>query len=299
LGGELRRSLMAAAVQLSNKPVRHALLIASPAATQSAVALLSEMLDCQIAFIDPASLLADEVSQQPQIVEHSAHRLAGIAGCLSLTTAAAHSKLDFKDPKKRPPPQKSTRTYVLAAVAALLLAVGGLTWWLSVQSELDEQLAYYQSEKENRKAAIATAQERVTQVQEIDRFLQAAPNWLDEVANLAERMPPSNKVLLGGPTFTVLPDGSGRMSMPVAVDSSPTIGAFESSLRDEQHVVAGSKSTMIDVPLFDLYKWRVEETITVRGRGWDLVSQLDTSRSAGQTLDATPSTQASAVQPNN
>lgn len=304
LGGELRRSLMAAAVQLSNKSVRHALLIAAPAATQSAAELLSEMLDCQIAFIDPASLLSAEVSQQPQIVEHSAHRLAGIAGSLSLPTAAGDSKLDFKDPKKRPPPQKSTRTYVLAAVAALLLFVGGLTWWLSVQRKLDDQLAHFQSEIESRKAAIATAQERVTHVQEIDRFLQAAPNWLDEVAYLAERIPPSDKVLIGEPTFMVLNDGSGRITMPVAVDSSLTIKAFESSLRDEHYGVTGSKSTMLETPLFGRYHWRIDETITVRGRGWDLVSQLDTSRWAGKTPDATPnsatpSTPVSAAQTNN
>lgn len=300
LGGELRRSLMAAAVQLANKSIRHALLIASPATAQSAAEQLSEILDCQIALIDPASLLSGEASQQPQIVVYSAHRLAGIAGSLSLPTAAGDAKLDFKDPKKRPPPQKSTRTYVLAAVAALLLAVGGLTWWLGVQRELDDQLAHFQMEKENRKAAVAAAQERVTHVQEIDRFLQAAPNWLDEVTYLAEKIPPSDKVLIGEPTFTALADGSGRITMPVAVDSSPTITAFESSVRDEQHVVVGSKSTMLNAAPGDLYKWRIDETITVRGRGWDLVSQLDTSRSAGKTPAAsTPSTQTPAAQTNN
>ncbi len=286
LGGELRRSLMAASVQLSNKEINRALLIASPTAAQNAVELLSELLDCQIARIDPISLLGGEASHHRQIVEHSAHRLAGIAGSLSLPSSVANSKIDFKDPKRRPPPKKNTRTYILAAAAALLLAAGGLTWWLRVQGELDDQLAYFQSEKESHKAAVAAAQERVSQVQEIDRFLQAAPNWLDEVAYLAEKMPPAEKVLIGEPTFTVLNDGSGRITMPVAVDSSPTIKAFESSLRDEHYGVVGSKSTMLDSPLFDRYQWRIDETITVRGRGWNLVSQLDTSRGAGKTPDS-------------
>ncbi len=292
LGGELRRSLMAAAVQLANQPVGRALLIASPAAAQSTVELLAATLDCQVAIIDPASLLSGEASQQQQILQQSAHRLAGIAGSFSLPGAAANSKVDFRNPKKRPPPQKKTRTYVLAGAAVLLLAVGGFTWWLSVQRELDDQLAHFQSEKANRTEAIATAQERVAHVQEIDRFLQAAPNWLDEMSYLAEQMPPSDKALMGEPTFAVLPDGSGRITIPVAVDSSSTTKAFESSLRDEQHVVTGSKSTMLETPLYDLYKWRLDETITVRGRGWDLVSKLDTSRSAGQTPAAqTPTTQ--------
>ena len=299
LGGELRRSLMAAAVQLANTPVRRALLIGSPAAAQSTVELLSEILDCQIAIIDPADLLSGEASQQQQFAEQAAHRLAGIAGSFSLSTAAADSKIDFKDPKKRPLPQKRTRTYVLAATAAVLLAAGGLTWWLSVQSELDGQLAHFQTEKENRTTAIAKAQERVTQVQEIDRFLQAAPNWLDEVTYLAERMPAADKVVIGEPSFIVLADGNGRITMPVAVDSSITIKDFESSLRDEQHVVVGSKSTMLDAAPDDLYKWRVDETITVLGRGWDLVSQLDTSRSASQTPAAqTPIAEMPAVQTN-
>lgn len=298
LSGELRRSLMAAAVQLGSRPIKHAVLIASPTAAESTSELLATLLECQIALIDPANLLSEDIPQRRQLGDQFAQRLVAIAGGVGSAAVAAEARVDFKSPKKRPPPQNRMRTYVLAASAVVLLALGGLTWWLGVQRELDDQLARFQSEKESRKEALAKAQDRVTQVQEIDRFLQSSPNWLDELTYLATNMPPAEKVLMGEPAFTVLADGNGRISMPVAVDSSSTIGTFESSLRDDQHIVAGKNSTQLDTAPGERYKWRVDESIMVRDRGWNLIPQLDTSRSAGQTPAApSPPKPASEAQP--
>lgn len=295
LSGELRRSLMAASVQLGNQPVTRALLLAGPTAAENVGDLLASLLDCPIALLDPAELLSDQIPQRRALADHSAHRIAGIAGSLSLATAPASAKIDFKAPKKRPPPQNHTRTYVLTVAAALLLIVGGGTWWYGIQRELDDQLARYRSLADSKKPDIVAAEQRVAQVQEIDRFLQASPNWLNEMAYMAQRMPPAEKVLMGEPSFTILNDGSGRITVPVAVDSSATIGDFENSLRDGQHGVAGRNSTQLNTADGELYKWRVEQAITVTGSGWDLVSQLDTSRSAGQNSDS----QTPAVQPEN
>lgn len=284
--GEVRRSLMAASAQLDHKPLARVLLIATPAAAEHVAELLAGVIDCPISLIDPSKFLSESLASRRELAEHAAHRIAGIAGGLTLATAAASERIDFKDPKKRPPPQKRTRTYLLATAAAVLLIGSGVTWWLGVQRELDEQLARYRSIAAGKKATIELAEQRVAQVQEIDRFLQASPNWLDEMAYMAQQMPPAEKVLMGEPTFTVLADGSGRITMPVAVDSSATIGEFESSLRDEQHVVAGKNSTQLNTAAGDLYKWRVDQAITVSGSGWNLVSQLDTSRSAGRQPDS-------------
>lgn len=291
LSGELRRSLMAASVQLGNQPVTQALLIAAPTVAEHVSDLLADLLGCHIAWVDPTNLMSDNIPQRRAVAEHSAQRIAGIAGSLGLVSAPVNTKIDFKDPKKRPPQQNHTRTYLLAATAAVLLIVGGVTWWYGVQSELDDQLARYRAIADSKKTEIEQAELRVAQVREIDRFLQASPNWLDQMAYMAQQMPPAEKVLMGEPSFTILPDGSGRITMPVAVDSSATIGDFENSLRDEQHVVAGRNSTQLVTAAGDLYKWRVDQAITVTGSGWDLVSQLDTSRSAGQKTDAvTPET---------
>ena len=282
LSGELRRSLMAASVQLGNQTVTRALLIAGPNSSEVASELLTGLLDCPITWSDPTQLLSDKIPQRATLADHAAHRIVGIVGGFSLAGATDNAKIDFKNPKKRPPPQNHTRAYLLTIAAALLLIAGGVTWWYGVQREMDDQLARYRSIADSKKPDIEQAEQRIAQVQEIDRFLQASPHWLNEMVYMVQQMPPAEKVLVGEPSFTILNDGSGRITVPVAVDSSATIGDFESSLRDEQHVVAGRNSTQLNTADGDLYKWRVDQSITVKGSGWDLVSQLDTSRSAGQ-----------------
>ncbi len=286
VSGEVRRSLMAASSQLGNKSIKSAMLFASSDLALQVQEALAEILACQVTLVDPASLLAKELPQRIELAHSSANRIAGLAGAVNFATADKRTKLDFKDPKKRPPAKSRRTTYLLAGAAAALLLASGYAWWSSANSALDEDLAMYQSQVASQKELTKVAQERIADLREIEAFLEGSPNWLDELAYMAQEIPSSDKVLFGGPMFAVLPDGTGRITMPVAVNDSSTISEFEESLRDENHILAAKNQVQHEPQPGQLYNWTFEETIAVKNRGWKLVGQLDSSRAGSKLPDS-------------
>ena len=281
LMGELRRSLMAASNQLAGQAVGAALLVASPELAALVQPQIAQLLGCSVTLVDPGQLLSGKAASSfgPRAGEF-ANRLSGAAGAIHFAAADRKTKLDFKDPKKRPPPKSRRTTYLLAGAAAALLALGGFYWWSSMNRELDEELASYRDRIAAQKDLKEAAEARIAELAEVEKFMAASPNWLDELTYLAEQIPGAEKVILGDTSFSVLADGTGRISMPIAVDSAETIDVFETALRDEHHVVASKNSVQLDAGSNDLYRWRADETVSVRGRGWSLSEALDSGNPA-------------------
>ncbi len=286
LAGELRRSLMASSSQVGNKAVAKTLIFASSELAERVQETVRPIVGGDLTVVDPADLLPAQLADRDQLARTSANRLAGLAGAVYFGSADQKTKVDFKNPKRRPPPKSRRTMYLLAGAAALLLTLGGLSWWYNTNRELDNELAMIQAEIEGMKESKKIASQKIADLVEIEKFLEASPNWLDELAYVAERLPPSDKVILGEPTFSTLPDGTGRISLPVAADTSPTLSLLDESLRDEDHIVAGRNPVQLDQPLLGKYKWRADGSILIKNRGWDLVSKLDTSRKAGKPQSA-------------
>lgn len=272
VAGEVRRSLMAAAPQLGTEAVAQVLLFAAPDLAELAEHSLSAAVNAPVSAVDPASLLPTNLPSREHLSHSHAHRIAAIAGSATLSAADKKTTLDFKNPKKRPPKKKNTARYVLAAAAGVALLLAGASWWYSTNRGLDEDLAFYEDEVEGKEELVKAARKKINELAEIENFLEGAPNFLDELAYISQRIPPAEEVIIGGPTFSTLPDGRGQIRMPVAADSSSTLSKFESSLRDENHAVKGRDSRQSDHPT-DLYKWEAVETITISGRGWQALEK--------------------------
>lgn len=294
LNGELRRSLMAAAAPLGGKPIKNTLLLASPAAASAVESLVHQVLDCPLVVVDPAQMLSASLPQRQELALSAANRVAGLCGALSFAAAGQQDKLDFKDPKKRPPPKSKRSTYILAAAAAAVLALGGVYWWTSENQALDEELAMYRDKVTSQQELTKAAEARIAQLKEVETFLNASPNWLDELVYLSEKIPGAEQVIVGDTSFAVQADGTGRMSLPVAADTSPSLSAFEKSLRDDAHVVTGKNQLQLDETLLGRYRWKVDATIAVKGRGWNLIDQLETGRAGATKQVSTAATAAPA-----
>ncbi len=290
LNGELRRSLLAASSQLASKQLSSALLVAAPDLAAVMQTQIAEVLGCQVKVVDPTELLASSLPGRTQLAHTSANRLAGLAGVMNFAAADQKSRIDFKDPKKRPPPKSKTTTYLLAGAATAMLALGGIYWWTSTNRALDEDLAMLKDQIASQQGLQKSSQERIAELEEVKKFLDASPNWLDELTYIAEKIPSAEKVMFENPVFSVEADGTGVIKMPVGANSYETIEDFEASLRDESHVVAGKNSRQLPVALKGLYRWTVDETISLKGRGWNLIEQLETASGAKKnvTSKATP-----------
>ncbi len=283
--GEIRRSLLAASSQIGSQAISHVLLLAAADLAEQAEGAVAEATGTSVAVIDPASLLPAKFQQREQLSHSSANRIAALAGAASSVAADRRISLDFKNPKKRPPKKKNTTQWLLAAAATALLVLGGVSWWVTTNRSLDQDLAFYRTEIENKKELVEVAQQRVDELQQIEKFLEDSPNFLDELTFVAQRIPAADKVIMRGLTLNILADGSGQIVVPVEADSSSTIDDFEDSLRDEHHVVKGSNNSQSNQPS-EHYAWQAVEKITISGLGWKLLDDNDSPKSAQQPKTA-------------
>jgi hypothetical protein len=295
IGGELRRSLMAGSSLLAGQAISRGLLFASPALSANLEQAVSDALGCDVACLDPARLLSVQHAQAEQLSLECANRVAALAGAMGIATADKKTLIDFKAPKKRPPPKSRRSTYVLAGAAAALLALAGGWWWISANRTLDDELAFYQAQVQSKEDLQKISEQRIKDLAEIDTFLLGSPHWLDELKYIAEKVPEAEKILVRNPSFRSLPDGSGQIVVQVLADSSESISEFEGVLRDENHIVKGTNIGQMATAIGP-YNWEAMETITVRDRGWKLVSQLDRAGSdrTAKSPTSTASDQASA-----
>jgi Tfp pilus assembly PilM family ATPase len=283
LKGELRRSMMAASAHLGGQEITSLLLISSSALADRLDGALAEAAGAPVTHLDPALLLPAELADRSELAEAS-HRLAAVAGAISLDGADQRTTLDFKNPKKRPPKKKNTGRYILYGGAAAALLLGGLGWWYSTSTRLDRELADLQSQLAEKKDLLVLANNKMRDWKQVQSFLDTAPNWLDELTYISQRIPGSDKVIVQAPSFNVSRAGVGTINFKMRADASETIGAFEKSLQGEQYVVQGSNS--METPQSkDRYKWSVDETITLKGRGWDPFTTASSDQRSESTTD--------------
>ncbi|RMF42702.1 MAG: hypothetical protein D6753_06905 [Planctomycetota bacterium] len=275
LRSEITRTMVAAGPLLDGAPVAGALLMAHPLLAENAQSAIAEVVGITPQVIDPSSLLSAEVAgiSPDALIRTAGHRVVALAGAGAFMAASPDTKIDFKHPKRRPPKRQNRTRIALAATAALLLVIAGGSWWYSENSRLNEELADLEAQIESKQGLLETAQKRVAELREIDKFLQGSPNFLAELAYVAERIPPADKVLISAPRMNTTSDGIGIMAMNIAADSAATISQFEESLRDEHHIVKGSNYEQLDEP-DGLYKWIANERVAIHDRGWKLVQQL-------------------------
>ncbi|MCR9294536.1 MAG: hypothetical protein NXI32_17600 [bacterium] len=288
--GELRRSLMAASSSLPNFEVDRVLLLSSEQFREQIEGQLQSVLTVPTTHLNVADWLPKGLEDREQVADEQAHRIAALCGATSLPSAEKNSVIDFKQPKRRPPKKKNTLRYALAGAAAVLVALSGVSWWINANRSLDGELELLNAEIASKQELVTMAREKIAVVNEIDQFAKSSPNFLDELTYMAEKIPDSTKVILAGPTFSTLSDGTGQIRVNIAADSFYSISEFEDSLRDDDHIVMAREPQESAQPT-ELYKVEATETIRILNRGWQLVSKLSTS-----SRDTTSTAEASSKQ---
>ena len=269
LKGEIRRSLMAASAHLAGESITSVLLVSSAAMADRLEPVLADAAGTTVTHIDPAITLAGDLAEQSTLVQAS-HRVAAAAGAIALDAADKRNYLDFKSPKQRPPKKKNTGRYILYGGAAAALVLAGIGWWYTTTSRLDRELADLRNQLASKKELLEASENKVRDWKQVEAFLDTSPNWLNELTYIAERMPPADKVIINLPTFSVDPRGVATIKFNIRTDAAETIGEFEKTLQDEQHLVRVQGNEAKELPQArDRYKWGVMETVEIKGRGWN------------------------------
>ncbi len=263
LQGEIRRSLLAVSSEMDGKPIDSVLFIAT---TQRAAALsniVQQTLPAKVVNFHPETLLPD---QNSALAEVAACRLVAMAGSLTLPTTDKSSVIDFKNPKKRPPKKRDSRKYLLYGGAAAALVIAAVGWYYTTTSRLDDEYAMLQEEVKALKDSGDAAKKRLAELGSIEKFAQDAPNWLDELVYISEKLPSSDKMMIEGPNFS-LKNGAGEIAFTVKSADNDVSGL--GALRDE-HYNLNSKATKGLPKPEGKYRYGTAATISVTGKGWDL-----------------------------
>ncbi|MFK7737440.1 MAG: hypothetical protein AB8B50_15505 [Pirellulaceae bacterium] len=283
VAGELRRSMLAAATELGELNIQKAVVFAASEHEQALTDAVQDATQCPIHFVDLGSLLPADNSE---VAKQGGSRVVGACGASLLGSADKATFIDFQDPKKRRPPKSRTKEYILAAIAAVLVIGAGITWWVRTNNDLDSQLEMLTLANEEKEELVERAKTKATQLAEVESFTNNSVQFLDEFARACELMPGSENIMMAGPTFTTLSDGTAKIVVNIAADESSSISKFEQSLRSDDHTVSAKQAQESREPTA-LYKWVATQTIEIRNRGWDIVENLSTSSRASSAKPIT------------
>lgn len=271
LVAEIRRSVMAASTFVNNHSVSRVLIIAAPELAERVEASIAQATQASVAIVDPASLLPASLPERHELAQRAANRLASIAGVLSSASPDKRDVIDLKNFKRREPKKARVREYTLAGCGTGLLLLFGVYWWWSSHAELDMQIASAKTLEKQKKDQVEASRKIIKHREDVDKFLAGSINWLDEIAYVSSKIPPSEDVMLSNPTFDLLTDkqgSSGQIIVIANAKSAETIDRLKRDVSDKEHAVTGAGPKQLDQKVGD-YGWTEKEIIRVTSTGWD------------------------------
>ncbi len=262
LGRELRRTVAAAENQLGHLDVQSVVLLGSDDELLAEQESMSKAVPWPVEILDPFAVMECQASLQDQLPANRG-RFASVLGMLVGAVEPARMDVDFLAPRKRPEPPNRTRTYSLlgAAVAAvLLLLVSGVAYRVHAYNS---DLAQLQEQSKSCDAPVEAAKQTAKEAAAVDEFVAGSPNWLDELYELSQEFPSTEKAIVDQATFSVQ-KGGGQIRLKGRAAETTVINEMERDLTDSLHRVTGTGSVFDERQTE--FPWSFEETIHVLPR---------------------------------
>ena len=235
---ESLRTIAAAQTQLDGSRVGHVIVTGDDPARQALVAKLAQATQLPANCLDPFSAIpaGDGLATEDPSQRGAFAALLG-AALDPLNTRG--SALDFLRPRRRPQPtsRRPLWTTVALVAATVLLLAGGLLWQRLASA--DDQIARLRRQIAETDKLVEVAQRQQREVEAIDEWYATSPNWLVELRQLSERLPPSHRLRLQQLQAERLNEGGGKITIKGYVDGPVTVAELEVALRDAQRSVTG------------------------------------------------------------
>ncbi|QDV64880.1 type IV pilus biogenesis protein PilM [Crateriforma conspicua] len=258
LAGELKRSLLACGAASDQRRV---VLWGRKEVHEQDVAELAQATGLDVETLDPFTLVDLDRAASDQLTDHTG-RLAPLVGLLVADELHADRLVDFLQPRKRPEP-KSNRGRIAAMVGvpvALVLLLGFMVY--RQFAGMDQEIERLQVANGKLQEQVEMADTSITEVGQVDLFLNGDVNWLTAMKRLAEEMPPAQDLIVRefhGASNTRT--GGGTMTIRGGVTDSDLIEEFEDSIRDQVHSVMGDGATFDRTQPY--YRYSFKEDIVV------------------------------------
>ncbi|TVQ01533.1 MAG: hypothetical protein EA381_05150 [Planctomycetaceae bacterium] len=274
IAGEIRRSLMACGTEASETTPTRVIIWGQAKTHESEAQSLRETLRCEVATLDPLSLVTldwrgnKSGGRNDATAEHTG-RFAPLIGLMAADAAAeaiggqSPLLIDFLNPRKTVEVQRDDRLWIGAGAGALAVALllAFLAW--SSLSSKTAQIEERRAQLAELRPAVTQAETGLARTEQIDQFLDGNVIWLDQLQRLAERMPPSERAILKNMSGGLLArEGGSRLTLQAAAKLPVVVDQMETALRDEDHSVSGTGAN--DLGDKNEYRWGFTQSVTVR-----------------------------------
>ena len=262
LAGELRRSLLACGV--ADAPDEIVLWGRKEIHQGEADEISNAVEGARVSVVDPFDLVTVGSKAAKSLPQHVG-RLAPLVGLLASDDVASDRLIDFLNPRKREEPKPNhLRTVLLVGgpIAALLLM--GFFAYRRIAG-LNDRIATLKAENAELQDPVDIADQQIKDTERVDLFLDSGVNWLDELQRIAEKMPPSEKLIVRTLSLSSSAKSKGgTVTITGGVTDSSVVDEFEEAVRDENHSVVND-GTFQDEKAKDRYRWNFDESISVTG----------------------------------
>jgi Tfp pilus assembly PilM family ATPase/Tfp pilus assembly protein PilN len=264
--GEVRRTIGAAQAQVSGQRIEQIIICGSASEHPVLAQSLTEALSLDVVLFDPFQAVRVAGPLQRQLPADSG-RYAPLLGMLADEAAGVRHAIDFLNPRKRPTRRSHRRRDALIAAAGLAaVGVAGLAIWAGLKHR-DGQIADLRTQAAALDKQVEQARKLVAKADAVKDFTDGEVTWLDEMYELARRIPDADHVKLEDVRFGTDLKRGGVMTLKGNVKSSDVIAEFEDSLRYDGNVVAGRYGT-IDRNQRD-YPYLLDTTVVVAPDTYD------------------------------
>jgi Tfp pilus assembly PilM family ATPase/Tfp pilus assembly protein PilN len=260
--GEIRRTIAAARNQIADHEVEGVYIFGRESDQKVLGDAVTRDLALPVEFVDPLNVEGVSTAGMRNFPSEVG-RFAPLIGALLDESRGRRHEIDFLSPRKRPEPANRKQLYTIvgtAAGVAVLLLVGMVYWQLS---SLEREIIRLKDEERSKDKLVQAGKAGVEHAKLIDEFAAGQVAWLDEFKELAEKLPPADRIVLKEITGDIAPKSSeGKLTFDAAARTAPDITELESNLRSERHRVTGSGGS--ESPTEKQYPWQFRETVTFK-----------------------------------
>jgi hypothetical protein len=194
--------------------------------------------------------------------------------------------IDFLHPRRMPKPPDRRR---LVKLAALLLfgavAAGGYSYWDALERVQQENVELSKTLKDLDKRA-REASPDILLLEDLEAWRQTEIVWLDELRDLAQRLPPARDLLVQRMSVSTSRGGAGEIDLQCLGRDSAVVGRLARSLRDDYHMVGGSP--VGDRAQGSGFSWSFNPRISVWPRTRELYRNPPAESPAAETEPVAP-----------
>ncbi|MBA2113932.1 type IV pilus biogenesis protein PilM [Bremerella alba] len=264
LQGEIRRTMLAAQSKSISEPITHIVILGQPTAPEKWRSLGVD-LKTTVEFLDP--LAAEHVSSSVEVAPEVASQFGGLIGMLLADGSTHHAKIDFLNPRRKPDPPDRKRIFALAGLAAAAVVVMITYLMYSGISSRDAEIVRLKEDIAKLQKSNKPLVELEEEVIEIDRWVTADVQWLNELYRMSKQLPSADEMITTRVHMQPNNNEGGTTALEGYVADQSVIRKIETSLMDEHHAVLGKGSQ--ERVYGDNYTISFQEYVTITPDGTD------------------------------